>query len=188
MNTLNKSGFFWLASPTRRHEMSRFLVSILICIMAVAAGAAENPNEHEQAAKRQGVEALSPGLRDLLTREMLALQQGMMSVIPAYASGDWKQIEIIAAKIKNSYILQQSLTDKQKDELHSLLPQEFIEKDEHFHYLAGMLEHVAQTKKPELVNFYFSEMNQSCADCHAAFATHRFPAFRQEQKKGDHAH
>lgn len=168
--------------------MLRLFVSILIYIMATATGYAENAHDHEQEAQRHGVQALSPGLRDLLTREMLALQQGMMSVVPAYASGDWKQIEIIAAKIKNSYILQQSLTDKQKEELHSLLPPEFIEKDEHFHYLAGMLEHVAQAKKPELVNFYFSEMNQSCADCHAAFATHRFPAFKQEQKKGEHAH
>ena len=167
--------------------MSRFLVSILIYIMAVAAAAAENAHDYEQAAQRQGVEALSPGLRDLLTREMLALQQGMMSVVPAYASGDWKQIESIAAKIKDSYILQQSLTAEQKKELHSVLPTEFIKKDQHFHYLAGMLEHVAQAKKPELVNFYFSEMNQACADCHAAFATHKFPAFRQEQKD-DHAH
>ena len=168
--------------------MNKLVVSILIYIMATAACYAEATHAREKNAQRQGVEALSPGLRDLLTREMLALQQGMMSVVPAYASGDWKQIEIIAAQIKNSYILQQSLTDKQKEELHSLLPPEFIEKDEHFHYLAGMLEHVAQAKKPELVNFYFSEMNQACADCHAAFAAHRFPAFRQEQKKGDHAH
>ncbi|KAF3977135.1 MAG: hypothetical protein HFP77_09055 [Methylococcales symbiont of Iophon sp. n. MRB-2018] len=29
-------------------------------------------------------------------------------------------------------------------------------------YLAGMLAYAAKNKKPELVNFYFSEMNESC--------------------------
>ena len=167
--------------------MNKLVGSILIYIMATAACYAETTHDVQKNVEHHGVEALSPGLRSLLTKEMLALQQGMMSVVPAQAAGDWKQIESVAAKIKNSYILQQSLTAEQKKELHSVLPPEFIKKDQHFHYLAGMLEHVAQAKKPELVNFYFSEMNRACADCHAAFATHKFPAFRQEQK-GDHAH
>ena len=56
-----------------------------------------------------GVESLSPELCELLTKEMLAIQNGMMSVIPAYAAGDWAEIERIAYEIKSSYILKQSL-------------------------------------------------------------------------------
>lgn len=144
----------------------------------------EGHAEHEHAS---AVEMLSPELRNLLSKEMISLQNGMMSIIPAYNSGNWGEIETTAEKMKNSYILQQSLTEKQVDELHSLLPDEFIEKDERFHYLAGMLEHAAKSEKPELINFYFSEMNESCVGCHAAFATHKFPALVSTEK-GEHSH
>ncbi|MGB3212849.1 MAG: hypothetical protein WBB19_19265 [Desulforhopalus sp.] len=145
-------------------------------------------HHHEEAEAAVGVEALSRDLRDLLSQEMLALQDGMMSVIPAYHSGNWDEIEITAGKIKNSYILKQNLSESQAKELHSVLPHTFIEKDQRFHYLAGMLQHFAKNKKAELINFYFSEMNESCVSCHAKFATHRFPALAPKEKKGEHAH
>jgi hypothetical protein len=145
---------------------------------------AEHTEEHQISS---GVEMLSHDLRELLSQEMKALQGGMMSIIPAYISGNWGEIETTARKIKSSYILKQNLTEDQLKELQSLLPPEFIEKDQNFHYLAGMLEHAAKNKKPELINFYFSEMNESCVSCHAAFATHRFPAL-MPKATGDHAH
>ena len=70
----------------------------------------------------QNIENLSIELRTLLSKEMLALQDGMMAIIPAYASGDWHQISHIALKMKNSYILKQSLSKAQMHELHSTLP------------------------------------------------------------------
>ena len=136
----------------------------------------------------KGVEALSPDLRELLTQEMQALQTGMMSIIPAFVSGNWAEIESTANKINNSYILKQNLTESQMHELHSLLPPEFIEKDQRFHYLAGMLEHAAKNKKPELINFYFSEMNESCVGCHTQFATHKFPELLAKDEKQVHNH
>jgi hypothetical protein len=138
--------------------------------------------------KAQGVEMLSHVLRHLLVQEMQALQTGMMSIIPAYVSGDWGKIENTARKMNNSYILKQNLTESQMHELHTLLPQAFIEKDQSFHYLAGMLEHAAKNKKPELINFYFSEMNESCVSCHTQFAKHRFPALISTEKEHNHGH
>ena len=135
-----------------------------------------------------GVEALSSDLRDLLNQEMQALQTGMQSIIPAYISGNWDEIATTAGKMQNSYILKQSLTESQGKELHSVLPHAFIEKDQRFHYLAGMLEHAAKNKKAELINFYFSEMNESCVSCHTIFATHKFPALSPKGKKGKHTH
>jgi len=144
-------------------------------------------DKHEEHQQSSGVEELSHDLRDLLSQEMKALQGGMMSIIPAYISGNWDEIEITAGKIKNSYILKQELTEDQMKELKLVLPPEFIEKDQHFHYLAGMLEHAAKNKKSELINFYFSEMNESCVSCHTAFATHKFPALAPKEK-GEHTH
>ena len=148
------------------------LLAILLPTMSFAA----DEIKHQEHENTSGVEMLSDDLRSLLSEEMLALQNGMMSIIPAYISGNWGEIEATAEQMKNSYILKKSLTESQKHELHSVLPHEFIKKDQRFHYLAGMLAHAAKSKKPELINFYFSEMNESCVSCHAEFATHKFPA------------
>ena len=148
------------------------IIFLAILLPTMSLGA----DKHEVHENASGVELLSPDLLNLLSKEMLALQSGMMSIIPAYIAGNWEEIETTAEKMKSSYILKQSLTESQMKELHSLLPPEFIKKDQSFHYLAGMLEHAAKSEKPELVNFYFSEMIESCIDCHAAFATHKFPA------------
>jgi len=143
--------------------------------------------KHEGHKNDSGVEMLSLDLRALLSKEMQALQDGMMSIIPAYVSGNWDEIQTTAEKMKNSYILKQSLTESQVQELHSVLPHAFIEKDQRFHYLAGMLAHAAKNKKPELINFYFSEMHESCAGCHAMFATHKFPGLKPT-KSDTHSH
>ena len=90
--------------------------------------------------------------------------------------------------MKNSYILKQKLTPEQVKELHSKLSPSFIEKDQEFHYLAGMLAHAAETKKPELVGFYFSKLSESCVGCHAKFALHKFPAFKSSKSVEEHQH
>jgi hypothetical protein len=159
------------------------LLTILVPTMSFGA----DKLKHEKHENISEVEMLSHDLRGLLSKEMQALQSGMMSIIPAYISGNWGEIEATAEKMKSSYILKQSLTEKQVQELHSVLPEEFIKKDQRFHYLAGMLEHAAKNKKSELINFYFSEMNESCLSCHAVFATHKFPTLTPT-KTDEHSH
>jgi hypothetical protein len=160
------------------------LVTILLPVMSYGE---EKPN-HNEHQKASAVESLSPDLRDLLSREMEALQDGMMSVIPAYSSGNWDEIANTAEQMNKSYIMKQKLTESQIKELHVVLPQAFIEKDQRFHYLAGMLEHVAKERKVELINFYFSEMNESCVSCHIKYATNRFPALLPREDKEKHIH
>ena len=167
----------------------KFIIHIaLLAILISTSSYGEDKHNHEAHEKAVGVEALSHDLRALLSQEMQALQNGMMSIIPAYVSGNWAKIETTAGKIKSSYILKQSLTESQVKELHSVLPHAFIKEDERFHYLAGMLEHAAKNKKAELINFYFSRMNESCVSCHTLFATHRFPALALTRGKDKHTH
>jgi hypothetical protein len=162
------------------------LLAILLPTMSFGADKPKHET-HEEHANTTGVEMLSDDLRSLLSTEMLALQSGMMSIIPAYVAGNWGEIEMTAEKMKNSYILKQSLTENQMHELHSVLPPEFVKRDQRFHYLAGMLAHAAKNEKPELVNFYFSEMNESCVGCHVAFATQKFPDLAPT-KSAEHSH
>ncbi len=160
----------------------------LLALLIPTISYGEDKHNHEGNKITVGVEALSGDLRDLLSQEMQALEKGMKSIISAYNSGNWDDIETTGGKIKNSYILKQNLTEQQVKELHSVLPHAFIEKDQRFHYLAGMLEHAAKNKKEELINFYFSEMNESCLGCHSVFATHRFPALSLKKNEDEHAH
>ena len=148
----------------------------------------QKPKNTESRPDSSPVESLSPELRGLLSKEMRAIQQGMVEIIPAYASGNWGKIARIAHKIKNSYILKQNLTMEQKHELHTSLPESFVKEDQRFHYLAGMLEHVASNTNAELVGFYFSKMNESCVSCHSQYATHKFPAFVVVDEMQTHSH
>ena len=144
-----------------------------------ADGAAENVS---------AVEALSPALRKLLSSEMQALQSGMMSIIPAYVSGDWGEVAHIAGQMKNSYILKQNLTDEQMHELHTTLPVDFVSQDQKFHYYSGMLEHAAKNRKAELVGFYYSRLAEACVSCHTQYAGHKFPALDSGKVAAEHKH
>jgi len=143
---------------------------------------------HETSKAVSAVESLSPELRALLTKEMYEIQKGMMAIIPAYAAGNWGEIEAIGNKIEHSYILKQNITEAQVKELHSTLPKQFIKLDKEFHYFAGMLSHAAKKKKPELVGFYFSKLNESCVSCHSQYATHKFQGFGGVKDQGGHSH
>jgi hypothetical protein len=146
--------------------------------LALARGAAAGP-EHEvhdgHAAPPAGIQALSAPLREALSQEMIALQSGMMTIIPAFASGDWAEVAATARRMEQSYILKQALSAGQLEELHALLPADFLELDAQFHYLAGMLDHAASNRKPELAAFYFSRMLEACAACHSQHAAEKFP-------------
>ncbi|HUH36768.1 MAG TPA: hypothetical protein VL027_02370 [Spongiibacteraceae bacterium] len=134
------------------------------------------------------VESLSPGLRALLKQEMVAIQDGMKNMVPAFASGDLTEVSAIAGRISQSFILKQAITEAQNKELHETLSKDFLAKDRQFHQYADMLEHVSKEGHAELVVFYYSKLMESCAGCHSEHATHRFPAFTKAPEKQGHHH
>lgn len=147
-----------------------------------------NKHRADHGPKRKSVENLSPALRALLKQEMQALQTGMVSAVPALVSGNLAEVAEIARKMEKSYILRQSITREQMHELHSSLPAPFLKQDAAFHYYAGMLAHVADRKKLELVNFYFSKLTESCVNCHSEHAMHKFPGFATNRSENGHDH
>jgi hypothetical protein len=136
----------------------------------------------------RNVEKLSPDVRSLLQKEMVALDSAMKELISANAAGDYEKISIIAKKMKEGFILKQNLTKHQQHELHTLLPGDFIKQDQQFHYFAGMLEHAANKHKSELVVFYYSKMFEACSSCHNSYAKHRFSSFSEVSKQSEHHH
>ncbi len=155
-------------------------VSILLIVLATTSYAAQNNSG--------ATENLSPELRQLLIKEMRAIEKAMIKIIPAIAAGNSMEIANIANNIEKSYILTASLTTKQKNELQEKLPLSFLQLDEKFHYYSGMLAHVALNKKTELVGFYFSKLLESCSNCHSEHAKHKFPNFIVDDHENAHAH
>ena len=137
---------------------------------------------------KQGVEALSQDIRDLLTKEMVAIQEGMISMYPQMVAGDFEYVAQMATKIKKSFILKQNLTKEQKKELGKKLPAAFIALDREFHDDAGMLNVAANKKNIDLVNFYYSKMTKNCMSCHSQFAQKKFPAFKMSLKNANGGH
>lgn len=124
-----------------------------------------------------GVQTLSSQLRGVLSQEMLALEKAMKEILSSMLAGDYETIEKTAVNIKNSFILKQKITSSQKKELHTKLPQNFIEQDRAFHNDAQMLQHVSSMKNPELTSFYFNKMLNACVSCHQTFAQEKFLKF-----------
>ena len=129
---------------------------------------------------------LSPALMTLLNQEMALIQKGMMDLIPLIAAGEWDDAAAIGKQIKASFILKQKLTAAQKEELHRILPELFVEMDQDFHKFAGMLAHAAEMKNADVVNFYFYKMTAACVSCHGKFAATRFPGLSLEKGQADH--
>lgn len=90
--------------------------------------------------------------------------------------------------MKESFILKQRLTPNQRQALHKALPEDFIRQDEAFHYYAGMLAHVAENQKSELIGFYYAKLFEACSSCHQTHATHRFSHFGSAVKEMTHEH
>jgi hypothetical protein len=131
---------------------------------------------------------LSTDIAGLLRKEMLAIQTGMRDLIPAMSAGAWEDVSSIAQNISDSFILKQALTAAQKEELHHVLPQGFIEMDQAFHQSAAMLAHAAELKNPDVMNFYYFKLNTACIACHSKYATQRFPGLLEGGTESNRQH
>jgi len=163
------------------------IAALSITLFLPATGLAESKSHEAERQADNGIQ-LSAGLHHLLNQEMVAIENGMQDLIPAIAAGEWERVGSIAQNISNSFIMKQKLTQAQKEELHLNLPSRFIEMDQDFHASAAMLAHAAENKNAEVVNFYFYKLNNACVECHAKYATQRFPALAKDTDKDTHHH
>ncbi|NOQ13153.1 MAG: hypothetical protein GQ583_01555 [Methyloprofundus sp.] len=168
--------------------MKRYLGFLLLPLLLLIAGCSERhiTEEHAKPSVQHVDMQLDEDIHQLLQQEMQAIQQGMMSLIPAIASGDWEKVAVIGKTIEGSYLLKQKLTIEQRHALHKSLPAGFIKQDQAFHHSAGMLAHAAEMGHPDIVNFYFYKLSTACVQCHAEFATDRFPGLVAKQSEAHH--
>ena len=130
---------------------------------------------------------LPPKLQQALVDEMIAVNDGVATLPEAIVKADWERIIETGRMIERSYILNQRLSQAERETLVRSLPTSFKYLDRRLHEHAGKLARAAERRDGELVRFYFSRMLDSCAGCHAVYAKHRFPGY-ERPGTADHQH
>ena len=153
----------------------RIVVALTVTVLFCSTGYTEEAPEAHKTIN------LSPETLVLLQAEMRELAVASQAMVISYVSGDWKSIQRISEQIRNSYVMEQNLTDAQKQELADKLPEGFKRLDVDFHSRADRLESAAAQKNSELVAFHYYRLLESCATCHAEYAASRFPGFSSSE-------
>lgn len=120
---------------------------------------------------------LSQDTLTVLQAEMRELAVASQAMVMSFVSGDWVSIQRISEQMRGSYVMEQDLTDAQKQELADNLPERFRRLDMEFHARAGKLESAAANKNSELIAFHYYRLLEACATCHSEYAASRFPGF-----------
>jgi cytochrome c556 len=135
-----------------------------------AVHAQETPEPHKAL-------GLSNDTLALLQAEMRELAVASQAMVICYVSGEWGCMQRLGEQIRASYVMEQELTDAQKQELADKLPERFRHLDAELHARADRLASAAANEDPELVAFHFFRLLETCATCHSEHAASRFPGF-----------
>lgn len=118
---------------------------------------------------------LTDELRQLLQEEMRAVQGAMTSIHSAMVMGQHASVAESAQQIHDSFILQQALTEQNREDLMSAVPAGFIDLDREFHQLSASLADAARNEDTHEQQILFSKMTGSCIECHGTYVSDRFP-------------
>jgi len=160
-------------------EVGMKLMTRIVCLavaigpMAVVTSAGQPPAEPVTA-------ALSGETRALLIREMQAIAQAMGLIHTAVVTGDHETVASKARSIHESFVLAGEITQAQREEIASRLPEGFVAADHAFHELAERLAEAGRQGDPRLERLWYQEMTRACQACHADYAGSRFPGLVED--------
>lgn len=121
---------------------------------------------------------LTEKLSSLLQQEMRSIQGAMASIHSALVMGNNERVAEQAQQIHDSFILKQSLTEQDRKDLKSAVPEGFIKLDKEFHQLAAALAKAGREKNTKKQHKLFSKMTEQCLQCHSKYVSDRFPNLR----------
>jgi len=122
--------------------------------------------------------SLTPRLQQLLQQEMQSIHAASQQILTSMIEGNDARTAELAQQIHDSFILRQSMTEEDKADFMRTVPQDFVAIDRAFHATAAELAQAARDSDRERQHAAFARMIESCTDCHAQFATARFPGFQ----------
>jgi hypothetical protein len=111
---------------------------------------------------------------------MVAILDASHRILDALIMGDNATVVERARAIERSFIMEQSMTKEDRQDLVSVLPAEFIDLDRLFHETAANLAAAAESGDLSQAHAFFDKMIETCSSCHGKFAVDRFPGFLEE--------
>ncbi|MDV6315618.1 cytochrome c [Idiomarina sp. HP20-50] len=117
---------------------------------------------------------LTDKLSRLLKQEMRSIQSAMASIHVSMVTGEHELVATQAQQIHDSFIMKQSLTEQDKKDLMSAVPEGFVKLDKDFHRLAAGLAQAAKDKDTQKQFKLYNKMTGSCIACHSKYVSDRF--------------
>lgn len=117
---------------------------------------------------------LTEKLRGLLVKEMVEVEATMQETYSAIIQGRHDEVAQKGQAIHDSFILEQSLTKQDREDLKAAVPEAFLQMDTHFHQLAASLAEAGKEQNTQAQVSTFSRMTESCVACHSRYVTDRF--------------
>ncbi len=130
----------------------------------------------------------TPSTRNALIKEMQAITVNYQILVAGLAQGNWTEVVKQSHTIYSSFILKQELSEKDRQDLHRILPARFIELDSQFHIHAKKLALAAKQHDRELATFYAGQMLNGCVNCHRLYAQEHFPGLAEPEEEATHGH
>lgn len=118
---------------------------------------------------------LTPKLRSLLIKEMVQIEQAMQAIFSAIVRGQHATIAEKGQAIHDSFILKQSLTEEDRQDLKAAVPAEFLQMDAHLHELSASLAEAGRSEDTLQQIELFGRMADTCVACHSTYTADRFP-------------
>ncbi|WP_227370087.1 hypothetical protein [Halomonas sp. M20] len=117
---------------------------------------------------------LTEKLRGLLVKEMVEIESAMQETYSAIIQGKHDEVAQKGQAIHDSFILEQSLTEQDRQDLMAAVPKEFLQMDERLHQLAASLAEAGKQQDSQAQVETFNRMTESCVACHSRYVTDRF--------------
>ncbi len=167
-----------------RHSAKRFRFSPggLMLVLLAGMWTAQEVRGAEPVSPR-----LTPKLQKLFAQEMTAILQASQQIVAALVTGDHATVAKNAQAIHDSFILDRNLTARDRHDLETAVPPAFLELDGAFHRTAASLAQAARRQDPDLQQYFFGRMLETCRTCHAQYATDKFPVLGGKIPAG-HSH
>lgn len=152
---------------------TRTAALIAVLVLASAAPAASDKETEPVGPK------LPDKVRGLLVEEMIAVLGATQDITDALIRGEDGVVADRAQAIHDSFILQQEMTDSDRQALLEAVPEAFVKRDRAFHTLTGELAEAARAGDRVRQQELFGQVVDACVECHARYATNRFPDFAE---------
>jgi len=150
-------------------------------LLALALVAGKPAAAQDAAVDAAAAEAVGPKLpqrvRGILLEEMAAVLGATQQILDALVRGEDATVAEQAQAIHDSFILEQEMTDADRQALLAAVPSAFVERDQAFHQLAADLAAAGRDGDDARQHELFQAMVEACAGCHARYATNLFPGF-----------